>query len=174
MSDTTLQTVRLARGVHASPAEGACVMELASMLAGESFSDRPRAVCPVIAGFLRSYNDRLPPAELDELYRIAALVVGSASTWRVRRARAQRLREWTPAAFRPGRFDARARIVVTAAQAAVRLEPDARRAAVSDLVSELVDLGRRPRPGDRPALAPGAARSRSEDRSSASRVSAGT
>ena len=31
------QTVRLARGKHSSPRDGVCVMELASMLAGEQF-----------------------------------------------------------------------------------------------------------------------------------------
>ena len=51
------QTVRLRRGKHASPEKGVCVMELASMLAGEPFSDRPQAVCPVIGAYLRSYND---------------------------------------------------------------------------------------------------------------------
>jgi hypothetical protein len=85
MSGSSVQTVHLAPGAHASPADGACVMELASMLAGERFSDHPRAVCPVIAGFLRSYNDRVPASALPELYPLASVVVGSASTWRVRR-----------------------------------------------------------------------------------------
>ena len=51
------QTVRLARGKHADPDAGVCVMELASMLADEPFTDHPQCVCPVIASFLRSYND---------------------------------------------------------------------------------------------------------------------
>ena len=50
------QTVRLSAGRHSSPAEGVCVMELASMLAHEPFSDQQRSVCPVIAAFLRAYN----------------------------------------------------------------------------------------------------------------------
>ena len=41
MTCTTHQTVKLSRGKHDSPDEGACVMELASMLAGEDFSDHP-------------------------------------------------------------------------------------------------------------------------------------
>jgi len=48
MPDTTHQTVRLSRGKHSSPDRGACVMELASMLAGEPFSDRLDCVCPVL------------------------------------------------------------------------------------------------------------------------------
>src|SRR6478752_1626750 len=57
------QTVRLARGRHAGPHGGTCVMELASLLAGEPFSDRPASACPVIGGVLRAYND----ADDDEL-----------------------------------------------------------------------------------------------------------
>src|SRR3954467_5229806 len=90
MSDPTFQTVRLRRGAHASPEHGACVVELASMLAEERFSDHPRSVCRVIAGFLRVYNDRLPPSELDEIRPLAAMVVGSAASWSVRRRRRPR------------------------------------------------------------------------------------
>ncbi len=56
-STVSHQTVQLARGHHDSPQTGACVMELASMLAGEPFSDRPRSTSPVISAFLRTYND---------------------------------------------------------------------------------------------------------------------
>jgi hypothetical protein len=121
-------------------------MELASMLAGERFSDHPRAVCPVIAGFLRSYNDRVPASALPELYPLASVVVGSASTWRVRRRRLRRLQEWgrrgAPAATvpLPTALETRDRIVIAAACAAVCMEPQARRAAVADLVTELVAM----------------------------------
>src|SRR5258707_15010742 len=80
MTESSHQTVRLRHGRHVSPAQGACVVELASMLAGEPFSDHPETVCPVIAAFLRGYNDRLPDGELDELYPYAALVVGTAAS----------------------------------------------------------------------------------------------
>ena len=43
------KTVTLARGRHRSPREGVCVMELASMLAGEAFTDQPLTVAPTIA-----------------------------------------------------------------------------------------------------------------------------
>jgi hypothetical protein len=48
------QTVKLSRGRHVSPASGMCVMELASVLAGERFSDHPQAVCPVIGALMRA------------------------------------------------------------------------------------------------------------------------
>src|SRR3954470_2091567 len=72
------QVARLARGRHASPAAGVCAMELASMLAHEPFSDRPPSVSPTIGAFLRTYNDGLDDARRQDLYAVAAAVVGSA------------------------------------------------------------------------------------------------
>jgi hypothetical protein len=40
----TYQNVRLGPGRHPRPGKVVCVMELASMLAGERFGDRPVAV----------------------------------------------------------------------------------------------------------------------------------
>ena len=80
MSGIEHQTVRLSTGSHSVPAEGACVMELASMLAGEPFTDAPDSVCPVIRDFLRSYNDRIDDEGRQALYACAAAVVGSRST----------------------------------------------------------------------------------------------
>lgn len=54
------QTVRLSVGRHHTPAEGMCVMELASVLAGERFSDHPSCVCPIVGALLRGLNDHLP------------------------------------------------------------------------------------------------------------------
>ena len=85
----THQNVRLRRGAHRSPADGACVMEVVSMLAGERFSDRPQTACPVIAAFLRAYNDIVGDAPRQELLACASSVVGSrraeAEADRVRR-----------------------------------------------------------------------------------------
>lgn len=87
MSIPSHQTIELSRGKHASPAQGACVMELASMLAGERFTDRPRSVSPVVAALLRCYNDGLDDDRRQELYRFAAAAVGT----RDRAAEAARL-----------------------------------------------------------------------------------
>src|SRR3954469_18024456 len=144
MSDATFQTVRLRRGAHVSPARGACVVELASMLAEERFSDHPRSVCRVIAGFLRVYNDRLPESDLDELRPLAAMVVGSASSRSVRRRRRRRLVAFVQAEAPRrgvGRFAAPDVVVVAAARTAAALDPRLRTAAVADLVAELVAMG---------------------------------
>jgi hypothetical protein len=88
------QTITLTKGKHDSPEDGACVIELASMLAGEPFSDHPRSVCPVIGSFLRAYNDRIDDRRRQDLYAYAALVAGSRASEDVQHARAERLLAW--------------------------------------------------------------------------------
>jgi hypothetical protein len=95
------QTVSLARGKHSSPRSGACVMELASMLAGEPFGDRPACVCPVVAAFLRAYNDAIDDRRRQDLYVYASAAVGTRGSDAAMRRRAQRcvdelraLRRW--------------------------------------------------------------------------------
>jgi hypothetical protein len=95
MSPVSHQTVKLSRGKHDSPEAGACVMELASMLAGEAFSDHPQTVCPVIADLLRSYNDTIDDRRRQDLYQYASRVVGSRSSTVVEQSRRARIRQWS-------------------------------------------------------------------------------
>ena len=67
MAPISYQTITLSKGKPASPEDGACAMELASMLAGEPFNDHPRSVCPVIGSFLRAYNDRIDDGRRQDL-----------------------------------------------------------------------------------------------------------
>src|ERR1700758_932146 len=94
MSPVSYQTIKLSKGKHTSPDDGACVMELASMLAGEPFTDHPASVCPVIGSFLRSYNDSIDADRRQGLYEYASKVVGSRASARVQQARAARLAQW--------------------------------------------------------------------------------
>ena len=95
MSPVTHQTIKLSKGKHASPDDGACVMELASMLAGEPFSDHPASACPVLGSFLRAYNDSIDDPRRQDLYAYAAQVVGSRASISVQRERAEELTEWS-------------------------------------------------------------------------------
>jgi hypothetical protein len=88
------QTVRLGAGRHLRPGQVVCVMELASMLAGERFGDRPVSVCPVIGAILRAYNDNVDDGRRQDLYRFAADAVGTRSDYRVQRRRADAALEW--------------------------------------------------------------------------------
>jgi len=94
MGPVTHQTIGLSIGKHSSPEEGACVMELASMLAGEPFSDHPISVCPVIGSFLRAYNDSIDAERRQDLYAYAAKVVGSRGSDQLQQTRAERLKAW--------------------------------------------------------------------------------
>jgi hypothetical protein len=69
-------------------------MELASMLADEPFSDRPESASPVIAAFLRTYNDGLADDRRQDLYPLASLIVGTAGSRRLERDRASRCLEF--------------------------------------------------------------------------------
>jgi hypothetical protein len=94
------QTIKLPRGRHSSPEHGACVMELASMLSGESFSDHPRSVSRPIASFLRGYNDLVDDRRRGDLYRYASQTVGTAGSTEVEQARVARLMSWGDESWR--------------------------------------------------------------------------
>jgi hypothetical protein len=81
------QRVRLTPGRHGSLGEGACVVELASILAAEPFSDRPRCVDPVIASYLRAWNDRVAYVDRQRLAPYATRIVDSRAPGDVRRRR---------------------------------------------------------------------------------------
>jgi hypothetical protein len=153
----TYQTVKLSRGKHSSPTRGACVMELASMLAGESFTDHPASVCPVIAALLRQYNDWIDDGRRQDLYTYAAKVLDSrdadACTARLDRlvawkAEVQR-RRWTgrliPARLRCAGDVAEPEVVARDAVRALGRRTDAAHAEVLGLIDELLMLGGRHR-----------------------------
>jgi hypothetical protein len=87
-------SVRLTPGPHSSPRDGACVVELASLIAGEEFSDRPQCVDPVIAAFLRGWNDRAADANRQRLRPYAELIVGTRESAELTRARREICLEW--------------------------------------------------------------------------------
>jgi hypothetical protein len=84
-------------------------MELASMLAGEQFSDRPECVDPVIGAFLRGFNDRLGHHDRQRLLPYAARVVGTRTSRALTRRRIDRCLEYAGV---PGRVRGRFRIAL--------------------------------------------------------------
>jgi hypothetical protein len=156
MSRVSYQTIKLSKGKHSSPDDGACVMELASMLAGESFTDHPASVCPVIGSFLRAYNDSVDDARRQDLYAFASMAVGSRTSADVQRTRAEFLTAWSEQ-FRRNRWTrhlvpermrrlARRRhpsleSVGTHAVHAINRHTDDSHAAVLDAVDRLLSIG---------------------------------
>ncbi len=62
--DMDLPTVRFGYGAHAPTTtptgdRDLCIMEAVAFMAGEPWSDSPACASPVIAAFLRSWNDAL-------------------------------------------------------------------------------------------------------------------
>jgi hypothetical protein len=86
--------VWLSKGAHRQPQRGVCAMELASLLAGERFTDMPSSVCRVIAGFIRAYNDRLDDVRRQDLRQLAASAVGTRGGNEATRERATCCFEW--------------------------------------------------------------------------------
>ena len=148
MNGRNQQTIRLSMGKHRSVEEGACVMELASMLGGERFSDEPSSVCPVIRDFLRSYNDRVDDEGRQALYPCAAAIVGSRSTPCVERERLRRCAEAADGARRRWSAISTYPLFPRERHAAQRagwvlatgIDADPRRAVA--LVMDLLDIGR--------------------------------
>jgi len=158
MPQVSYQTIRLAKGKHQSAEQGACVMELASMLAGESFTDHPQSVSAPIASFLRRYNHVLDDRRRQDLYPYAARVVGTACARDVEFARVRRLMAWADEMWAARRWPLRWRLggvrrskaptnhPELAGSYAVRALPrmsDATHAAALALVDELIAMGSR-------------------------------
>jgi hypothetical protein len=68
----------LARGKHRNPRKGACFMELASLLAGERFSDHPACTHPLLAAVARHVNDHTSDAGRPRLAGLIPSVIGLA------------------------------------------------------------------------------------------------
>jgi hypothetical protein len=74
----------LSRGRHRTPRRGACFMELASLLAGERWSDHPSCTHPLLGQLARHVNDRIGDAARQHLTPLIPSVVGRRgddSTW---------------------------------------------------------------------------------------------
>jgi hypothetical protein len=66
----------LSRGKHRSPRKGACFMELASLLAGERWSDHPACTHPLLAAVARHVNDHTSDAGRQRLAELIPSVIG--------------------------------------------------------------------------------------------------
>lgn len=66
----------LSRGKHRSPRRGACFMELASVLAGEPWSDHPACTHPLLGQLARHVNDHTSDAGRQRLAPLIPSVVG--------------------------------------------------------------------------------------------------
>lgn len=66
----------LEAGAHLDPTDGACLMELTSLLAGERFTDRPHCADPVLAELVRDVNDAISFDGRQRLASTAPYMIG--------------------------------------------------------------------------------------------------
>ena len=69
----------LSRGKHRHPRKGACFMEMASYLAGETWSDRPACTHPLLAAVARLVNDHTTDVSRQRLSTLVPSVIGLTS-----------------------------------------------------------------------------------------------
>ena len=106
-----LSNITLSSGGHKSFDDGVCAMELAGWLAGEPWSDHPECVCPVIAAFMRSWNDALPDElRTETLLPLIPKMIGTKASHATQVRRAYVLadgavRVFAPAALRAAGID---------------------------------------------------------------------
>ena len=88
-----LDTLVLDSGGHEPDGEF-CVMEAVAYVAGEPWSDSPECVSPIIAAFLRSWNDGLPDDERQMLKPYITRVIGTKTTKAAEDKRAWMATDW--------------------------------------------------------------------------------
>ena len=67
----------ISRGRHLEPEDGGCLMEIASLLAGERWSDAPRCTHPLLAAVARLVNDEVGDEARQELLQLVPELVGA-------------------------------------------------------------------------------------------------
>ena len=107
MTPALPDTLTLKSGAHTPGGPDMCVMEAVAYVAGEEWTDSPVCACPVIAAFLRSWNDGIT----DDATRTRLLtqfiprLVGSKSTDRVEDTRAWLAVDWSVRVSTPAWLD---------------------------------------------------------------------
>jgi hypothetical protein len=96
MNLALLETISLEHGAHQSFEEGACAMEAVAYIAGEKFSDHPQCACPVIASFMRSWNDSLRTDEDRNrlLKPLISKVIGTRGSKALEKRRSMAALDW--------------------------------------------------------------------------------
>ena len=106
-----VSTLALGKSSHPAtdtPTDGSlCVMEAVAYVAGEPWSDHPTCACPVIAAFLRAWNDGLP-SDADRVRLLSPMIprlVGTKSTPAVEERRAYLALDWLIRVYTPTWLD---------------------------------------------------------------------
>lgn len=101
-----IQALALSSGSHEDFNHGMCVMEAVSFVSGEPWSDSPSCASPVIAAFMRSWNDSLNDDKRNSLLKpLVPLLVGTAASAEVDERRSYMALDWMIRVFTPKWLD---------------------------------------------------------------------
>jgi hypothetical protein len=95
VADIDLDTLVLDRGKHSYPEQGMNILEAVSAISpNEKFGDSPRTVSPVIAAFLKDWNDALDDEPRQKLKQFIPKIAGSVLTEDVEEFRTWTATDW--------------------------------------------------------------------------------
>jgi len=101
-----IEALALSSGSHADFSRGMCVMEAVSYVAGEDWSDSPSCASPVIAAFLRSWNDSLDDEARNRLLKpLVPSLVGTKASDAIEERRSYMALDWLIRVFTPKWLD---------------------------------------------------------------------
>src|SRR6266568_4118928 len=130
MSAVDLATVHLDKGSHRSADEGHCLLEVASMLAGQPFGDGPPCVSPVLRTFGISVNDQWDDEQRQKLLPFAPRLLNTAGDG-LDEARSYLALDWLIRTYTPAWLDLAGLTDVAAELRALRRVADMAAAAAA-------------------------------------------
>lgn len=102
LSDRLAAVTRLSNGSHDPTSGEMCAMEAAAYIVGEPWSDHPKCVCPVIAAFMRSWNDNLSDDNRTRLLLpLIPTTIGTRGSKALEARRATMAADWYVRTFTP-------------------------------------------------------------------------
>jgi hypothetical protein len=100
-----LESITLKHGSHGEREAGMCAMEAAAWIAGEPHSDSPACVSPIIASFMRSWNDGMNEIDRQKLKAWLPRVLNTVATPEIEQRRGLMAADWTIRVFTPTWLD---------------------------------------------------------------------
>jgi hypothetical protein len=94
MRTLNMDSLILKVGAHEASSHEMCIMEAVAYVAGEPWSDHPQCASPVIAAFLRNYNDSVSVEVRQTLKPFIFRLVGTAASPEIEDRRALMAADW--------------------------------------------------------------------------------
>jgi len=89
-----LEALNLKQGAHEPSSQEMCVMEAVAYIANEPWSDHPQCASPVIATFMRSYNDSVSDEVRQTLKQFIPRLIGTKGSVEIEERRSLVAADW--------------------------------------------------------------------------------